>query len=66
MLKQLGFRTWVVDLKNGGFSEIGDVLTNHHPSMGGWTSEKFSLFPQTLIFQVASFFNVYLTDSDQI
>lgn len=52
MLKQLSFRSWIVDVKNGGYSEIGDALTNYHPSMSGWTSEKFSLFPQTIIFQV--------------
>ena len=51
-LEPLKFRTMRRDGKNGKAIDIGDVLTNYHPSMKGWKSEKFSVYPQSIILQV--------------
>jgi hypothetical protein len=52
MVEPLKFRTMCREGKNGKAVDIGNVLTNYHPSMTGWMSERFCINPQTLILQV--------------
>jgi len=51
-LEPLKFRTMRREGKNGKAIDIGDVLINYHPSMKGWKSEKFCIYPQSIILQV--------------
>ena len=53
-LEPLRFRTMRREGKNGKAIDIGDVLTNYHPSMKGWKSDKFAIYPQSIILQVSS------------
>jgi len=64
MVKKLSFRTWISDVKNNGYSDIGNVLVNYHPAMEGWTSDKFPLYPQTIVLQVFNQFNIGITNSE--
>ena len=52
MVEPLSFRTLRREGKNGKAVDIGDILTTYHPSMTGWCSERFAIYPQTLILQV--------------
>jgi hypothetical protein len=56
MVEPLKFRTMRKEGKNGKAIDIGDVLTNYHPSMTGWMSDRFAIYPQTLILQVSNDF----------
>ena len=51
-LEPLKFRTMRRDGKSGKAIDIGDVLTNYHPTMRGWKSDKFAIYPQSIILQV--------------